>query len=208
MQKIELNRKELENECNSWARRISESYQPDLIIYIAKGGYLIGREMREVFNVPMIGIGTSRDGNNFKEKIGPFVAMLPNFVRNFLILIEMKSNKHGKSTERHVHFLDNIEEKIDVKTIKNILVAEDSVDTGHSLKQSLEEIKKVFPDAKVKVASLNVWDKSKDIVSVDYALYQNAIIKTPMSKDSKEYKAFIETYKEETKSGCRKICDS
>lgn len=139
MQKIELNRKELENECNSWARRISESYQPDLIIYIAKGGYLIGREMRDVFDVPMIGIGTSRDGNNFKEKIGPFIAMLPNFVRNILISTEMKSNKHGKNTERHVHFLDDIEEKIDVKTIKSILVAEDSVDTGHSLKQSLEE---------------------------------------------------------------------
>lgn len=199
MQKIELNRKELENECNSWARRISESYQPDLIIYIAKGGYLIGREMRDVFNVPMIGIGTSRDGNNFKEKIGPFIAMLPNFVRNILISIEMKSNKHGKNTERHVHFLDDIEEKIDVKTIKSILVAEDSVDTGHSLKQSLEEIKKVFPDAEIKVASLNVWDKSKDIVSVDYSLYQNTIIKAPMSKDSKEYKAFIKLYNEETK---------
>ena len=199
MQKKELNRKELENECNSWARKISESYQPDLIIYIAKGGYLIGREMREVFDVQMIGIGTSRDGNNFKEKIGPFVAMLPNFVRNFLILIEMKSNKHGKSTERHVHFLDNIEENVDVNKIKNILVAEDSVDTGHSLKQSLDEIKKVFPESEIKVASLNVWDKSKDIVSVDYSLYQNTIIKAPMSKDSKEYKAFIKLYNEETK---------
>lgn len=60
--------------------------------------------MREVFDAPMIGIGTSRDGNNFKEKVGPFVAMLPNFVRNILISIEMKSNKHGKNTERHVHF--------------------------------------------------------------------------------------------------------
>lgn len=155
--------------------------------------------MREVFDVPMIGIGTSRDGNSFKEKIGPFVAMLPNFVRNFLISIEMKSNRHEKNTERHVHFLENIEEKIDVKTIKSILVAEDSVDTGHSLKQSLDEIKKVFPKAEIKVASLNVWDKSKDIVSVDYSLYQNTIIKAPMSKDSKEYKAFIKLYNEETK---------
>ena len=199
MQKKELNRKELEKECNGRARKISESYQPDLIIYIAKGGYLIGREMREVFDVPMIGIGTSRDGNSFKEKVGPFVAILPNFVRNILISIEMKSGKHKKNTERHVHFLDNVEEKIDVKTIKNILVAEDSVDTGHSLKQSLNEIKKVLPEAEIKVASLNVWDKSKNIVSVDYSLYQNTIIKAPMSKDSKEYKAFIKLYNEETK---------
>ena len=200
MRKKELHRRELENECNGWARRISESYQPDLIIYIAKGGYLIGREMREVFNVPMIGIGTSRDGNDLKEKIGPFVAMLPNFVRNLLISIELKSNIHKKNTERQAHFLDNIEEKVEIKKIKSILVTEDSVDTGHSMKRSLEEIKKVFPDAEVKVASLNVWDKSKNIVSVDYSLYQNTIIKAPMSKDSKEYKDFIKTYNEETKN--------
>lgn len=129
-----------------------------------------------------------------------FVGFSHHCVRNILISIEMKSNKHGRNTERHVHFLDDIEEKIDAKTIKSILVAEDSVDTGHSLKQSLDAIKKVFPQAEVKVASLNVWDKSKNIVSVDYSLYQNTIIKAPMSKDSKEYKAFIKLYDEETKN--------
>ena len=49
MQHLELSRKALEEQCSTWANNIKEVYQPDLIIYIARGGYLIGKQMREVF---------------------------------------------------------------------------------------------------------------------------------------------------------------
>lgn len=196
MQHLELSRKALEEQCSTWANNIKEVYQPDLIIYIARGGYLIGKQMREVFQVPMIGVSTVRNGNGMKEKIGPLVAILPNCIRNLLISIELKSNKHAKNTERKVRFLKGVEDVKD-KNIRKILVAEDSVDTGNSLQQAIKTIRTVFPDAEIKVASLNVWDKSKSIAHVDYALYENTIIKSPMSKDSKEYKEFRETYRKE-----------
>lgn len=186
----------MEEQCSTWANNIKEVYQPDLIIYIARGGYLIGKQMREVFQVSMIGVSTVRDGNGMKEKIGPLVAILPNCIRNLLISIELKSNKHAKNTERKVRFLKGVEDVKD-KNIRKILVAEDSVDTGNSLQQAIKTIRTVFPDAEIKVASLNVWDKSKSIAHVDYALYENTIIKSPMSKDSKEYKEFRETYRKE-----------
>ena len=189
MQHLELSRKALAN-------NIKEVYQPDLIIYIARGGYLIEKQMREVFQVPMIGVSTVRDGNGMKEKIGPLVAILPNCIRNLLISIELKSNKHAKNTERKVRFLKGVED-VKNKNIRKILVAEDSVDTGNSLQQAIKTIRTVFPDAEIKVASLNVWDKSKSIAHVDYALYENTIIKSPMSKDSKEYKEFREIYRKE-----------
>lgn len=196
MEHLELTRKVLEEQCNTWANSIKEVYQPDLIIYIARGGYLIGKRMKDVFQVPMIGVSTVRDGNGLKEKIGPIVAMLPNCIRNLLISIEMKSNKHAKNTERKVRFLKGVEDVKD-KNIQKILVAEDSVDTGNSLQQAVKTIRTVFPDAEIRVASLNVWDKSKSIAHVDYALYENTIIKSPMSKDSKEYKEFREIYRKE-----------
>ena len=68
MQHLELTRKALEEQCSTWANNIKEVYQPDLIIYIAKGGYLIGKQMREVFQVPMIGVSTVRDGNGGEGK--------------------------------------------------------------------------------------------------------------------------------------------
>lgn len=196
MEHLELTRKILEEQCSTWANNIKEVYQPDLIIYIARGGYLIGKQMKEAFQVPMIGVSTVRDGNSIKEKIGPVVAMFPNCIRNLLISIEVKSNKHAKNTERKVRFLKGVEDVKD-KNIQKILVAEDSVDTGNSLQQAIKTIRTVFPDAEIKVASLNVWDKSKNIAHVDYALYENTIIKSPMSKDSKEYKEFREIYRRE-----------
>lgn len=38
MQHLELSRKALEEQCSTWANNIKEVYQPDLIIYIARGG--------------------------------------------------------------------------------------------------------------------------------------------------------------------------
>lgn len=46
MKYIELSRKDLEEQCNHWANEIKKSYQPDLIVYVAKAGYLIGKEMK------------------------------------------------------------------------------------------------------------------------------------------------------------------
>ena len=44
-------------------------------------------------------------------------------------------------------------------------------------------------------------DKSEDVIKTDFALYRNTVIKTPMSKDSKEYKDFMKIYNEETEEG-------
>lgn len=52
MKYIELSRKDIEEQCKDWAKEIQKSYRPDLIVYVAKAGYLIGREMKNVFNVP------------------------------------------------------------------------------------------------------------------------------------------------------------
>lgn len=48
---------------------------------------------------------------------------------------------------------------------------------------------------------MNVWDKSKNIIHTNFALYENTVIKAPMSKDSSEYKEFVRIYNEETKEG-------
>lgn len=200
MKYIELSRKDIEEQCKDWAKEIQKSYQPDLIVYVAKAGYLIGREMKNVFNVPLVGISATREGNDLKEVVGPFVSKLPNFVRNILISLELKSDTHSKNTERKIHYHEGLE-KMKSQNIKSILVVDDSVDTGHSMKQVVDAISSLFGDVEIKIAGLNVWDKSRNIIDSDYALYKNTVIKTPMSKDSKEYKDFMKIYNSETNNG-------
>ena len=200
MKYIELSRKDIEEQCKDWAKEIQKSYQPDLIVYVAKAGYLIGREMKDVFNVPLVGISASREGNALKEVFGPIVSRMPNFVRNALIALELKSDTHSKNTERKIHLHEGME-SMKKKGFKHILVVDDSVDTGHSMIQVVNTLKNLFTNAEVKIAGLNVWDKSRSIIDTDFALYKNTVIKTPMSKDSKEYKEFMNIYNNETDCG-------
>ena len=69
------------------------------------------------------------------------------------------------------------------------------------MKQVVDAITSVFTETEIKVAGLNVWDKSKDIIKTDYVLYENTVIKAPMSKDSTEYKKFIKIYGDDTSNG-------
>ena len=200
MNYIELSIKDLEKECAEWAKEIKKMFCPDLIVYVAKAGYLIARPMKDVFAAPLVGISATREGNKLKEVVGPIVSLLPNFVRNFLISMELKSDTHGKNTERRISFHKGFE-KVKKSHPQKILVIDDSVDTGHSMKQVVDAIKDVFNDAEIRVAGLNVWDKSRTVIDTNYALYENTVIKAPMSKDSKEYKEFLKIYNEETGGG-------
>lgn len=200
MKYIELSRKDIEEQCKDWAKEIKKSYQPDLIVYVAKAGYLIGREMKNIFNVPLVGISASREGNALKEVFGPIVSRMPNFIRNFLISVELKSDTHSKNTERKIHMHEGLE-MLDKEKFHHILIVDDSVDTGHSMKQVVNVISSMFVNAEIKIAGLNVWDKSKSIIDTDFALFKNTVIKTPMSKDSKEYKEFMKIYNNETDCG-------
>ncbi len=200
MKYTELSRKDIEEQCKDWAKEIKKSYQPDLIIYVAKAGYLIGREMNRVFDVPLVGISASREGNALKEFFGPIVSVMPNFIRNFLISVELKSDTHSKNTERKIHMHEGLE-MLDKEKFHHILIVDDSIDTGHSMKQVVNVISSMFENAEIKIAGLNVWDKSQSIIDTDFALFKNTVIKTPMSKDSKEYKDFMKIYNSETNYG-------
>lgn len=194
MKYIELSIEELVRECRNWIKDIEKSYCPDMVIYVAKAGYLIGQAfVHELGSVPLVAIGAERRGNGLKSKLHKYLAIIPFRLRNILIFIELKTNIHKAKKERNVDFISDVTPYIN-SGIKRILLVDDSVDTGYSIKQVKDKVAEVFPNSEIRTASLNVWDKSKEIVQVEYALYHNVIIKAPMSKDSKEYNEFVGLY--------------
>ncbi|MBQ7925567.1 MAG: phosphoribosyltransferase [Lachnospiraceae bacterium] len=195
MECIELSLEELKDTSIEVAKKIILEKKIDLIIYIAKAGFPIAMYMNEVFHCELLGIVAKRKGNRLKEILGPILSYCPKVIRNGLIKMELKSKVHMHDIERHVMF----EEKIDVDAIskfKTILIVDDSVDTGNSALAVLNEVKSIFKDSTVLFYALNVWSQSKSVVSVDYLSFSDTIIKAPMSKDSKEYKKFIEMYQD------------
>lgn len=195
MNYIRLSIKDLKFQSKNWAKEVDQKYHPDIVIYVAKAGFLIAYQFAEVMNIPLIGVVTVREkGNKLKNFIAPIIRKMPDFIRNTLIIIELKSGIHSKNNKRASRFIDDV--KIyDIATIKKVLIIDDSVDTGASIISVKELVNKKFNNADIRIAALNVWEKSKKRVNVDFVLYENSIIKAPMSKDSKEYENFIKEYK-------------
>lgn len=190
---IELSIEKLSDECTKWAKIIKKDFQPDLIVYIAKGGFLIGKAFQEEFKCHMIGVDAMRKGNKLKELLTPILSNLPKHLLNLARKIEVKSGIHNKHSERAVVFRSDYND-IDKNAVRNILIVDDSVDTGHSLKAVTETVVEQYPLATVKLAALNVWKQSESVIKCDYFKYVDTILRTPMSKDSKEYKTFLELF--------------
>lgn len=187
---LELSYSELNKQCLAWCGEMEE-YSPQLVLFIAKAGYPIGRVIADYFGAPLLGVGAEREGGRLKKLVSPLFRVMPNAVRNYLIGKELSSGFHAKHTERHITFESDLEPYIE-KGLR-VLLVDDSVDTGITLLRVKEEAEKLL-GCSVRTAALNVWDKSADVIRVDHALYRNTIIKSPMSKDSREYQRFLDEY--------------
>lgn len=190
-----LSLKSLREESLKLAKTIEKDYTPDIVIYIARGGYLIGKEISDYFNVPCVGIHAERRGGGVKEIISPLLRILPQSVKRSLREMELNSGVHKVDKERNI-FWDPMDAHL-IKNnsgITNILLVDDSVDTGYSMLQVKDKIYSDLGTVVIRTAAINVWSKSAKVCETNYCNYKNFIIMTPMSKDSKEYPEFEKLY--------------
>ncbi|MFD9624840.1 phosphoribosyltransferase [Peribacillus muralis] len=191
MNYLELSIGELEKESKRLAKRINKDYKPDIIVFIAKGSYIIGKTLSDFFNVPLIEINAVRKGNKLKKILGPFLKLIPSNIKKYLRKKEIESGIHTNTTHRNV-FLAHGE--LQLKAASNVLIVDDSIDTGYTAKQVMEYIKENFKNERVKFASLNYFEESQKVFKGDFNLYKNTIMIGPWSKDSKYNKEFVEFY--------------
>ena len=191
---IELSLKDLQKRSYELADLVKENYGPDLIIFIAKGGYLIGKHLGDILGVPIVPVYAERQASSLKTAIAPFLKLLPKSVKVMLREMEIKSGVHNTIKERQVSFPnDVIIEK--VSKAKKILIVDDSVDTGGSvisIMGALQAIDTSLLD--IRVALLNVFTEAANKLPRYYCLFHNTIMITPMSNDSKENSQFISLY--------------
>ena len=200
MNYIDLSLEKLSNDVLTAADDIVKHNSIDIIIYVAKAGYPIAKFMNEKVHAEIIGIEATRKGNKLKSYLGWVFKYCPRIFRDILITIELKSKIHKNNIKRNVSFHGSID-KVDISKIKNVLVVDDSVDTGYSMKEVVSEVRKKFPGAEIYTYALNVWHDSVEVFDVDYSSYRDTVIRAPMSKDSKEYNAFYDMYINDTKNG-------
>ena len=124
MNYVELSSKDVENKTSELYNKIlSTDYKFDLVIFIAKGSYTIGKKLSELGNCPLLEIKATRKGNKLKKIISPFLKLIPKKIKMYLRNKEVKSNVHEKNIERNVIY--NVEKWSKYKECKNIILVDD-----------------------------------------------------------------------------------
>lgn len=176
---------EVEADCRIWAEEIGKEYSPDLIVFIAKSGFLFARPMAEFFNCPMVDISVNRPGNDKKDVIKKIIPKIPQWLLFLLLKSKANYSYNEENSDREVKLSERFK-SLDWAQYKRILVVDDSTDTGWSLVAVKNELKKRAFDAEIRTASYCVIDLSKNRVDVEYCRYKNTIVVTATSRYSKE----------------------
>ncbi len=184
------NKAEIEADCLKWAKKIEKDFRPELVVFIAKSGFLFAKPLAEYFDCPMVDITVSRPGNGGKDAIRKLVPKMPQKLLFALLRSKANYGYQEENSEREVHTGERFD-LLDWENYRNILIVDDSTDTGYSLLAAKEAVQKVAPDSDVRTASYCVIDISKKRVSVDYGRYRNTIVVSATSRYSKEYDAFV-----------------
>lgn len=194
MDYLELSIKSVEEKSIKLAKSISHLDKPDIVIFISKGAYQIGQVISDYYDVPLLEVFAKRKVGKLKKLISPILKIIPTSIKRILREKEIKSNIHEGNTDRNVYFDEKIWSKYIDAT--NVLIVDDSVDTGNTISQVEECVKKYFNKSKVLLAALNVFSKSESNVKINYYLLKDTMLNGPWSNDSKENKKFSLMYKE------------
>jgi hypoxanthine phosphoribosyltransferase len=183
MKVLTLDNNQFIHHCHRLQDGIS-SYNPDLIVSIAKGGTYVAAEMfasvRHTEVLCQRPSTKSKERNNFIFKI---VNCMPMCVKNWLRIIEASLLKNRKVPLEKVVLS---QETVDcLASAQRVLVVDDAVDSGNTLKAVVEAITALDLQAEVKSAVFTVTTKHP-VIMPEYYLYNNAtLIRFPWSMDVK-----------------------
>lgn len=187
----EVNMQNIDDYCKRLYQLVKSDFDYDLVIFVAKGGYLLGKKMADYNHCEFLSIFATRKGNRFKKALRFILKLLPKGLIQKLREREVQAGIHRKHSERCVSF-DAKEYQFFKPTVKKILIVDDSVDTGSTVSLTVNAIQNFFEGAEVRFASLNVMKNSS--VYPNYYLFENVLVRGPWSSDSKENKRYLKEY--------------
>ncbi len=184
-----MKRREVESDCHLWAQEITKTYKPDLVVFVADSGFIVAKAVAEELDLPLKYVKAVRSGNKAKDKTNSFSKYIPQKLVEIIISSPLKFYLHKKKKERNVEIPDSL-----VRTINGgktrILLVDDAVDTGWTIKQVVESLNNEFANIEIRTAAYSVAEYSLDVVKIDYYRFWNNLVLTATSRKSAEYVQF------------------
>lgn len=195
MEYREMSAKEVKQSSRALSEMVlNDGYRPDLVVFIAKGAFQIGKIISENLECSLAEISCSRKGGKSKALFAPILKVLPSGIKAMLREKEMNKNLSDKDSSRETIF--DVSSWSRYEKVKKILLVDDSIDSGYSMSAAYDAVSEYFNEAEVRIAVINVFDGSENITEANYFLSRNILISGPWSNDSKEHKRFLRRYEE------------
>jgi hypoxanthine phosphoribosyltransferase len=161
----------------------NDGFVPNSIISIDRGGRLLGFQLSEVLKVPQYFVSAHRRVPFVKKLAKKFLPLIPQTLRKYLREKELQVNNRLEP-----RFVDSTMVPQDIRG--NILCVDDSLDTGATLKEVIENISLSHHGIKqIKIAVINTTHKTR-FIEPHYVVYTDTILCFPWSDDSLEKKEF------------------
>lgn len=178
--------------CFRLGQKVTDGYCPDIIVGILTGGGYVGREFaKEWPDARYIETRVQRKDTAKKEKgvRHKVLQILPYFILNWLRMAEMlyedlKAKKSNPKREGKVELPDDVDKLLKEKK-QNVLLVDDAIDTGTTLKLIHETLSNRYPLATIKIAVITV-TSNKPMIDADYYIYHDrTLVRFPWSNDVK-----------------------
>lgn len=162
--------------------KAAAAFAPDLVVGIANGGEILADMMFE--GTPHIAIKSCRRSTATKQRLGwlwAIIRHLPLSVRDAMRIVEARYLLNDKRENREPLALEKTAEEV-IKVSERILIVDDAIDSGRTMKRVADAIKRVAPDKNPAIAVVTE-TMSQPIIRADYKLYEGVLVRFPWSKD-------------------------
>lgn len=180
--------------CAELSSKIKKSYSPDLVVGVLTGGGYVARNVMKAFDNETLytEIKVQREGTEQKGKglTKVVLRLLPTWALDILRMVESrclewKSQKTKSKRYGKVEFPKEINTFLERDTKKKVLLVDDAIDTGATLKLVKDYIEERYSGVDIKVAVITVTMRHP-VIDADFALYNDrTLIRFPWSHDMK-----------------------
>ena len=190
----DVDQEHFEGLCRDLAER-TRDFRPDLVVGIATGGEVVARVMLPFLHeeVGMVSIRLQRPATEVKQvlRVDRLLKRAPRRLVDLLRWVEVeyrelayrlsrRASGPSVTSPRDQVALDLLHP---VGEVRRVLVVDDTVDSGRTLRLAQELVRAVNPLAEVRTAVLTSTWRRPPVVA-DYCLFQRTLLRLPWSFDA------------------------
>jgi hypoxanthine phosphoribosyltransferase len=168
---------------------VAKDFAAQLLIGIRTGGFVVAEAFSQATQpIPLVPITCRRPSTGKKQKsslLKKIVLRAPTCINNQLRIAEHIYLTQVKTPSlREVTFDESELALIKQMGANKILIIDDSVDSGGTLKAVYDAVKLACPNANIKTATITTTTE-KPLIQPDYCLYHYVLCRFPWSLDFK-----------------------